>query len=89
MSKNQESSKSTIGRADRNDVMELLMKGTARHFTLPSGRQIEIEVTGDTASITVTRGDNTFVVYNEDLDLHSKEEKWDITNPSQLATMQL
>lgn len=58
--------------------------GDSVHLILPSGRELEIEATADTASVyvEVTHGRLSCVIYAEEFDPHTK--KWYIVQPVSL-----
>lgn len=58
------------------------------HLMLPSGKLIEVEVTGDTASVTVTQMTKTFNTVSDTYTLFNEElndGKWETTWPRNLS----
>lgn len=63
-------------------VMEL---GSWLHAKLPDGRTVEIEVTGDTTSVTVTslKDGKTYILFGQELN----NGKWECVSPIRLVDL--
>ena len=66
----------------------LLQPGDSIHLLLPSGRELEVEVTYDTASVTIYntkteigRSNSVYVLFNEDL----IDWEYQVTHPQKLV----
>lgn len=70
-------------------MLTLLGIGSTAEFVLPSGRQIKIEVTQDTASVVVINPkftDEEYCVFTEEKSYGDKDGRtWDILTPTDLT----